>query len=76
MAETILVVKRKGQKTEIKVTQKMRGFYAPSDFIRTVNLSNFKDLALFLHDLEDLWRAPIEKAVKQYLIEKEDGWPF
>ena len=76
MTETILVVKRKGQKIEIKVTQKMRGFYAPSDFTRKVNLSNFKDLALFLHDLEDLCGAPIEKAAKQYLIEKEDGWPF
>ncbi len=76
MVETILVVKKRGQKTEIKVTQKMRGGYAPDSFTRTVNLSNFKDLALFFHDLEDLWGAPVEKAVKQYLVEKEDGWPF
>ena len=76
MGETILIVKKKGQKTEIKVTQKMRGGYAPDSFNRTVNLSNFRDIALFLHDLDDLWGAPIEKAVKQYLSEKEDGWPF
>ncbi len=76
MGDTILVVKKKGQKTEIKVTQRMRSGYIPESFVRIVNLSNFKDLTLFLHDLEDLWGAPIEKSVKQYLLEKEDGWPF
>jgi len=75
-SESILVVKKRGRKTEIKVTKKMRSGYSPDSFTQKVNLYNFKDLALFLHDLEDLWGAPVDKAVKQYLFEKEDGWPF
>ena len=74
--ESILVFKRRGRRTEVKVTKKMRGNYTPDNCVRVVNFKNFKDLALFLHDLEDLWSAPVEKAVKQYLADKRDNWPF
>ena len=54
----------------------MRNGYAPSDFTRIINLDNYKDLALFLHDLNDLCGAPVDKAVKQYKLEQDNGWPF
>ncbi len=54
----------------------MRGGYTPDNCVRVVNFKNFRDLALFLHDLEDLWGAPVSKAVKQYLDDKKDNWPF
>ena len=74
--ETILIVKKRGGKNTIKITKQMRKGFSRDEFTRVVNFYNFRDLALFLHDLEDLWGAPVEKAVKQYLFEKEDGWPF
>jgi len=76
MSGDILIVKRKGGKTEVKITKKMRNGYAPESCTQIINLTNFKDLALWLHDLEDLWGAPVEKAVKQYLFEKDNNWPF
>ncbi|MFA5395268.1 MAG: hypothetical protein WC346_04540 [Methanogenium sp.] len=76
MAADILVVKRRGNKTEVKITKKMRNGYAPSDFSQIINLENYKDVALFLHDLEDLYRVNINKAIQQYLLDKETGWPF
>lgn len=54
----------------------MRGGYSPDNCVRNVNLTSYIDLSLFLHDLEDLWNAPIEKAVKKYLEDKSSNWPF
>jgi len=76
MVETLLIINKKGKKIRRKITRKVSGGYAPDGMTSIVNLYNFRDLALFLHDLEDLWGAPIEKAVKQFLNEKEDGRPF
>jgi phage terminase small subunit len=76
MVAGILIVKRRGRKVEVKVTKKMRNGYSPPDFVQTVNLENYKDIALFLHDLDDLYGVNMEKAIKQYLMEKENGWPF
>jgi hypothetical protein len=76
MTADILVIKRRGNKTEVKITKKMRNGYAPSDFDQVINLENYKDVALFLHDLEDLYGVKMEKAVRHYLFEKERGWPF
>jgi len=76
MTQSILIVKRRGGKTEIKVTKQMRKGYAPTDCVRIVNLNNFRDVCLFLHDLEDLFGAPMEKAARQYLMELQEGWPF
>lgn len=60
----------------MKITKKMKASYVPNDFSAIVNFKDFRNLSLFLHDLEDLWGAPVEKAVKQFLADKKDNWPF
>ena len=74
--EYLLIYKRRGRKTEIKITKKTRNSYAPDSCTRVVNLSDYKNLVLFLHDLEDLYSIKVTKAVKQFLNEKKDNWPF
>jgi len=75
--ESVLIFKRKGKRTEIKITQKMRGSYRPDNCTRVVNLKNYKDLALFLLDLQTLWSAPVDKAIREYNRNKEEGqWAF
>ena len=54
----------------------MRGSYTPSDCSMTINLGNYQDVALFLHDLEDLYGVKMDKAVRQYLADKSNNWPF
>ena len=77
MVESILVFKRRGTKVSMKVTKKMRSGYVEKDCDRIVNIKNYKDLALWLHDLEDLFGAPVEKAVNQFKEDKKSGtWPF
>jgi len=77
MEESILIFKRRGAKVSMKVTKKMRGGYVEKDCDRIVNIKNYKDLALWLHDLEDLFGAPVEKAVNQFKEDKKGGtWPF
>jgi len=74
--EYLLIYKRKGQKTEVKITRKTRNSYAPDSHSRIVNLGDYKNLVLFLHDLEDLYSVKVEQAVRQYLDEKKSNWPF
>jgi len=77
MAESILIFKRKGRRTEVKITPKMRGKYSPDNCIRVVNFKNYKDLALFLFDLSTLWSAPVDKAIEEYNRNKGKGdWAF
>jgi hypothetical protein len=76
MAERILVFKNKHGRKEYRVTTKMRRMGSPRSCSMVVNLENYKDVALFLHDLEDLWNCPMEKAARFYLSEKNNGWPF
>ncbi len=77
MDETILIFKKRGRKVSMAVTSKMRNGFTPKDCERIVNLQNYKDLALWLHDLEDLFDAPIQKAINQYTDDKKSGnWPF
>ena len=79
MPERVLIFKSKKGNKEYKITKKMRGTFKPKDrdcFV-VININNYQDLSLFLHDLEDLWSAPVKKAVKQYLLDLEDArWPF
>ena len=74
--EYLLIYKRRGKKTEIKITRKTSGAYAPDNCTRVVNLSDYRNLVLFLHDLEDLYSVKVEKAAKQFLADKKDNWPF
>jgi len=76
MADSVLIFKRKGRRNEIKITKQMRGSYTPSDCTRVVNINNYKDLCLFLHDLEDLFGEQVDKAIKQFLVDKDNNWPF
>lgn len=75
MTADILIIKKRGQKISIRITQKMRNGYAPDGAI-VVNLKNYKDVALMLHDLKDLYSVPIDKAISEYKHEISRGWPF
>ena len=76
MPADLLVMKKRGEKVEVKITTRMRSGYAPPFYTIVVNLKNYKDLALFLHDLEDLQGAPVKKAVEEYLKGTQKVWPF
>ena len=75
MAGDILIIKKKGQKIGIRITQKMRAGYAPDGSV-VINLKDFKDVALMLHDLNDLYNVPIDKAITYYKLGKSKVWPF
>ena len=61
----------------MRVTPKIRKGFVEKDCDRIVNIKNFKDLALWFHDLEDLFGAPVEKALNQFKEDKKSGtWPF
>jgi len=53
----------------------MRKGYAPDHHI-LINLKDYKDVALMLHDLNDLHNVPIDKAIEEYQKGKEKLWPF
>ena len=75
--EYVLIYKKKGQKREMKITRKVKSGYIPSDFSAVVNFKDYKNLALFFQDLSDLWGAPVDKAIKEYTKNKEEGnWAF
>jgi len=77
MVERVLVFKSRNGKEKYKIiTRNMRGRYSPGDCSMIINLDNWKDVVLFLHDLEDLWNCNVEKAARQYLEDKNTGWPF
>ena len=72
MASYLLVLKKRGQKYSIKVTPETKNRYVPDKCDMVVNMQNFKDIALVLHDLETMWNVPIKKAVDEYLKGKKD----
>ena len=75
MAGDILIIKKRGQKVSMRITQKMRAGYAPDGSI-VINLKDFKDVALMLHDLNDLYHVPVEKAILEFQRGKTKIWPF
>jgi len=75
MAGDILIIKKKGHKVSLKITRAMRKGYAPDHHI-LINLKDYKDVALMLHDLNDLHNVPIDKAIEEYQKGKEKLWPF
>jgi len=74
--ERILILKNRRGRKEYKVTKSMRNSYVPGDNSMVINLDNYRDVALFLHDLEDLYGVKMEKAISIYLEEKSNNWPF
>ena len=75
MPGNILIIKKRGQKTGIRITKEMRKGYSPDGSI-VINLDNYKDVALMLHDLKDLYNVPIDKAILEYKSGRQKGWPF
>ena len=76
MPADILIIKRRGKKIHLKITQKMRSGYSPPNHSIVVNLKNYKDVALMFHDLNDLYNVPIDKAIEEYRSGKSKVWPF
>ena len=76
MTADLLVFKKRGRKTGVKVTTQIKKGYVPDSYTILVNLKDYKDIARFLHDLEDLQGAPILKAVQEYLEGTSKVWPF
>ncbi len=76
MVADILIMKKRGRKVEMRITTHMRKGYAPDSYTIVVNLKDFKDLALFFHDLEDLQGAPIQKAITEFQSGRSKVWPF
>ncbi len=75
MAGDILIVKKRGQKISLHITRKMRAGYCPDNHTIIINLLDYKDVALMLHDLKDLYNVKIDKAIEEY--QKGKGtWPF
>lgn len=74
MPADYLILKKRGQKFKIKITENMRrGGYVPAKCDMNVNLNNFKDVALFLEDLKVLWNCPIDKAIEEYNKNRRKG---
>ena len=76
MPADILIIKTRRGKQSIKITTKMRKGYSPPDGNIVVNLKNYKDVALMLHDLKDLYNVPIDKAIEEYKSGNSKSWPF
>jgi len=73
MPADLLILKKRGQKFTIKITQRMKNRYSPSNCDIVVNMQNFRDVALFLQDLESLWGVPIKKAIEEYQKSKSEA---
>jgi hypothetical protein len=76
MPADLLIIKKRGRKIQLKITQKMHRGFAPDNHTIVVNLRDFKDVALMLHDLEDLHNVPIRKAIEEYQSGRSKVWPF
>lgn len=67
MPADILILKKRGDRYRIKITDTMRrNKYVPANCDMEINMNNFKDLSLFLEDLKVLWGCPIDKAIEEY----------
>ena len=77
MPADILILKKRGEKFRVKITDQIKqNKYVPANCDIVVNMKNFKDLSLFLEDLKALWGCPVDKAIEEYQknqIEKKKG---
>jgi len=76
MPADLMIIKKRGRKIQLKITQKMRSSHSPDNHTIVVNLWDFKDVALMLHDLKDLYNVPIDKSINEYEKTKARVWPF
>ena len=76
MAFDLMIIKKRGRKITLKITQKMRAGYAPDSHTIEINLKDFRDVAGMLHDLNDLYDVPVAKAIEEYKKLRTGLWPF
>lgn len=68
----ILVMKRRGRKYKVELGPRRKNSFIPSMYNMEVNVENYKDLALFFSDLKVMAGAPVDKAIKEYINQKEN----
>jgi len=67
MPADYLILKKRGHKFRIKITERMRqGRNVPPNCDMEVKLNDYHDVALFLEDLKMLWNCPMDKAIEEY----------
>jgi len=76
MPADLLIIKKRGRKIQLKITQKMRAGFSPENHSIIVNLKDYRDVALMLHDMKDLYNVPVDKAIEFYKSGKSKVWPF
>lgn len=54
----------------------MRAGFSPENHSIIVNLKDYRDVALMLHDMKDLYGVPVDKAIEFYKSDKSKVWPF
>lgn len=66
MEDLLVIKRRKGSpKFRMKVTKKKNKGYHSTDYNNSIDVKDFKQLANFLEDMQILFDAPIDKAVKE-----------
>jgi len=68
----ILVMKKRGERYKIEIGPRRKNSYIPANCNMEVNMENYKDVSLFLSDLQSMWGVPIDKAIEHYLKQKGD----
>lgn len=76
MTADMLIFKKKGRKTSVKITKGMQNGHTPEQCSINVNLKNYKDFAQFLFDLKWLWGVPIDKSITHYKSKSDADWLF
>jgi len=71
-----MIVKRRHGKVKLEITKHMRAGHYPDSHTIVINLKDFKDVALLLQDLKDLYGVPVEKAIIEFQKPKSKTWPF
>jgi len=66
----ILVLKKRGKRFRIEIGPRRKNSYVPANCNMEINMENYKDIALFLSDLQTMWGVPMDKAVEEFLKQK------
>lgn len=75
MAAGYLIFKRRNGKSEFKIIPSMRNGHGHENCHQEINLSNYRDIALWFEDLRSVWNVPIDKAIAEYQKNK-GNWLF
>jgi hypothetical protein len=77
MPADTLIFKRKNGRNEVKIINSMRRGGGHESCKIIVNMNDFRDVALFLSDLKDMWGVPIDKSIAEYQrLKGQNNWPF